>query len=78
MVLVWQITDDLPNSPNFLPAKLSHYTVHRYCTKTVTFKTCILLLIYVPYNQNIWLRKIWQILPIGENLIWRQNYGWIT
>ena len=25
MVLVWRITDDLPNSPNFLPAKLSHY-----------------------------------------------------
>ena len=27
MALVWRITDDLPNSPNFLPAKLSHYTV---------------------------------------------------
>jgi len=28
MVLVWQITDDSPNSPNFLPAKLSRYTVY--------------------------------------------------
>ena len=28
MVLVWQITEDLPNSPNFpSPAKHSHYTV---------------------------------------------------
>ena len=25
--LVWQITDDLPNSPNFPSTKLSHYTV---------------------------------------------------
>ena len=28
MVLVWRITDDSPTSPNFLPAKLSRYTVH--------------------------------------------------
>ena len=28
MVLVWPIIDDSPNSPNFLPAKLSCYTVH--------------------------------------------------
>jgi len=27
MVLVWQIKNDLPNLPNFLPAKLSCYTV---------------------------------------------------
>jgi len=27
MVLVWRITDDSPNSSNFLPAKLSRYTV---------------------------------------------------
>ena len=27
MVLVWQIVDDLPNSPNFAPIKLYHYTV---------------------------------------------------
>ena len=27
MVLVWRITDNSPNSPNFLPAKLSRYTV---------------------------------------------------
>jgi len=27
MVLVWQIEDDLPNLPNFLPTKLSRYTV---------------------------------------------------
>jgi len=27
MVLVWRITDDSPKSPNFLPAKLSRYTV---------------------------------------------------
>ena len=27
MVLVWRITDDSPNSPNFLPAKISHYVV---------------------------------------------------
>ena len=27
MVLVWQIADGSPNSPNFLPAKLSRYTV---------------------------------------------------
>ena len=26
-VLVWQIADDSPNSLNFLPAKLSRYTV---------------------------------------------------
>ena len=25
--LDWQIPDDLPNSPNFLPAKLSYYMV---------------------------------------------------
>ena len=25
--LVWRIADDSPNSPNFLHAKLSHYTV---------------------------------------------------
>jgi len=25
--LVWQIKDDSPNLPNFLPAKLFHYTV---------------------------------------------------
>ena len=25
--LVWQIADDLPISPNFFPAKISHYTV---------------------------------------------------
>ena len=34
MVLVWRIADDtpddLPNSPNFLPSKLSRYTVHAY------------------------------------------------
>ena len=28
-VLVRQITDNSPNSPNFLPAKLSHYMI--YC-----------------------------------------------
>ena len=28
-VLCWRIGDDLLNSPNFLPAKLSHYTVYR-------------------------------------------------
>jgi len=28
IVLVWQIKNDSPNSPNFFPAKLSHYTVH--------------------------------------------------
>ena len=28
MVLVWQITDISPNSQNFLPAKLSCYTVY--------------------------------------------------
>ena len=27
MVLVWRITDDSPNSPNFLPPKLSRYMV---------------------------------------------------
>ena len=27
MVLVWRIADNLPNSPNFHPAKLSRYTV---------------------------------------------------
>ena len=27
MVLVWRITDDSPNSPNFPPAKHSHYMV---------------------------------------------------
>ena len=27
MVLVWRITDNSPNLPNFLPAKLSCYTV---------------------------------------------------
>ena len=27
MVLVWRIADDLPSSPNFLPAKFSHYMV---------------------------------------------------
>ena len=26
-VLLWQIADDSLNSPNFLPAKRSHYTV---------------------------------------------------
>ena len=29
MVLVWQITRDSPNSPNFLPAKHSRNTVFR-------------------------------------------------
>ena len=29
MILVWRITDDLPNSPNFSPAKLSRYTVYQ-------------------------------------------------
>ena len=28
MVLVWRITEDSPNSPNFPPAKLSRYTVY--------------------------------------------------
>jgi len=28
MGLVWQITDDLPNSPNYRPAKLSRYMLH--------------------------------------------------
>ena len=27
MVLVWQITDDSPNSPTFPPAKVSMHTV---------------------------------------------------
>ena len=27
MVLVWRITDNSPNLPNFPPAKLSRYTV---------------------------------------------------
>jgi len=27
MLLVWRITDDSPNLPNFLPAKFSRYTV---------------------------------------------------
>jgi len=27
MVLIWRIKDDLPNLPNFLPAKLSCYMV---------------------------------------------------
>ena len=31
MVLVWRITDDLPNSPNFCPTKLSRYTVFNCC-----------------------------------------------
>jgi len=30
MVSVWQIKDDSPNLPNFLPSKLSRYTV---CTQ---------------------------------------------
>ena len=29
MVLVWQITDYSPNSPNFLPPKLSRYKVYQ-------------------------------------------------
>ena len=29
MVLVWRIADDSSNSPDFPPAKLSHYTVVR-------------------------------------------------
>jgi len=35
MVLVWQITDDSPNSPNFLPAKLSCYTVWYYISRNI-------------------------------------------
>ena len=34
MVLVWRIKDDSPNLPNFLPAKLSCYTVCHYCVVT--------------------------------------------
>ena len=30
MVLVWRIAGDSPNSPNFLPTKLSRYTVCLY------------------------------------------------
>ena len=31
MVLVWWVTDDPPTSPNFPPAKLSHYKVTQKC-----------------------------------------------
>ena len=48
MVLAWQITHDLPNSPNFPPAKLSHFKVNvdivqcseknkRICTFNITW-----------------------------------------
>ena len=33
--LVWQITDDLPNLPNFPPAKLFRYTVYEITISTV-------------------------------------------
>ena len=36
MVLVWQISDDSPNLPNFLPTKLSCYTVC-YITMMVSY-----------------------------------------
>jgi len=38
MVLVRWIKDDLPNSPNFLPAKLSHYTVYVYIIVQITYQ----------------------------------------
>ena len=37
MILVWQITDDLPNSPYFPPAKLSRYTVFKKMKVTCMF-----------------------------------------
>jgi len=35
MILVWRITCDSPNLPNFLPAKLSYYMVHNLCAFSV-------------------------------------------
>ena len=36
MVLVWRITDDSPNSPNFPSAKLSRYTVIMFGSRVET------------------------------------------
>ena len=38
-LLVWRITDDSPNSPNFSPSKLSHYTVNNSCTTLMVYST---------------------------------------
>ena len=36
-VLVWRIAGNSPNSPNFLPAKLSRYTVSSYILCMITY-----------------------------------------
>ena len=50
--LVWQITDDLPNSLNFLPAKLSRYTVD-YTIYGPLITICLLLLLLRYHKKSI-------------------------
>ena len=62
MVLVWQITDDSPNLPNFLPAKLSCYTV------CYIFEVAILGVLQLPNSATTSQWNVVQ-LPIGMQLI---------
>ena len=48
MVLVWRIADNLPNSPNFLPIKLSRYTVLYNKKLTVIFNSLV-------FHYYLWL-----------------------
>ena len=63
MVLVWRITDDLPNSPNFPPTKLSRYTVLRKATKLMllhktTHRTTENYTNHATQSHNSWYTKL--------------------
>jgi len=59
MVLVWQIKEDLPNSPNFLPAKLFHYMVATLGISTV-----------IDYNMDkiLFLHGFGNLLFVSSNM----------
>ena len=40
MALVWQIKDDSPNLPNFLPTKLSHFSLNIFCMCYIMWLVC--------------------------------------
>ena len=53
MVLVWWITDDSPNLPNFPPAKHSRYAVHMVYGCTELYIAAVYTYV-ATYLQNVW------------------------
>ena len=71
MALVWRIADDSPNSPNFLPTKLSHYTVSVMLRPALSgrnfhqkFQILFGSLVYCLYNVLIVLHTVMHMFQV--------------